>query len=65
MSRVFARTSKSSGLLDLGFFEDHVLTHNGVVLAELELVRGVTLVFLGGVEKTGSCGGYEFDLVAS
>ena len=56
---------EASGLFNLGFFEDDVLTHDGIVLAHFHFFRGVALVFLGGVEKTGSCGGYEFDLVAS
>jgi hypothetical protein len=62
LAKNFAR--RKTKLLDLGFFEEDVLAHDRIILAELELVGGVLLVLGGGVEETSTGGGDQFDFVA-
>src|SRR4249919_2713209 len=57
-------TNKPEGLLDLAFLVHHVLPDDGVVLADLHLVRRVLLVLVGGVEVAGAGRGDQTDLVA-
>lgn len=56
---------RNARLLNLGFFEDNVLAHDGVVLAHFHFFWSVTLILLGGVEKSSACGGHKFNLIAS
>ena len=52
-------------LLDLAFFIDDVLTHDGVILFDFHLLRRVLLVLVGRVEVTGARGGVQANLVSS
>lgn len=47
--------------LDLGFAVGNVLTHDRIVLLELQLGAGGLGVLAGGVEVTGASGGDELD----
>ena len=51
-------------LLKLRFFVDHVLSHNGIILLELELVRRVGSVLRRGVEVPGSRRRLKLDLLS-
>ena len=49
-------------LLDLGFFIDHVLTRNRIVLFHFELVGHGPLVLVCSVKMAGTCRGIHSDL---
>jgi hypothetical protein len=51
------------GLLDLGFFVDHVFTRFGIVFLEFQFTRRGLLVLVCGVEMAGVGGGNEADFV--
>jgi hypothetical protein len=49
-------------LLDLGFLELDMLTHDRVIFAKRHLFGDVARVFLGHIEKTGVSGADQLDL---
>jgi hypothetical protein len=56
--------SSQSRLLDFGFLVHNVLTDHRIVFLEFEFIRGVPLVFISGVEVTGTGTGHQLDLIA-
>jgi hypothetical protein len=51
----------ANGLLDLGFLELDMLTHDGIIFAESHFFRGVPRVFLCDIEKAGVSGADQAD----
>jgi hypothetical protein len=49
------------GLFNLCFFENHMLSYNGVVLAELHLFSRIARVLLGDVIEPSISGADQFD----
>ena len=50
-----------ASLLDLGFFELDVLTHNRIIFAKSQLFRLIARIFLSDIEKAGVSGAEQFD----
>ena len=53
---------RASGLLDLGFFVDHMLADNGVKFLDLHFVRHRSLILVSRIEVTRTCGRNQFNL---
>jgi hypothetical protein len=52
----------ASGLLDLGFLELDMLTHDGIIFAERHLFSDVARIFLGHIEKARVSSAEQLDL---
>lgn len=64
MERAVQREERGgSGEGLLAFFESNVATQDGIILAKLKALSGVTLVF-DGVVDVGAFGAFQFDLDA-
>ena len=51
-----------NALLNLGFFEFHMLAHNRIIFAEAELLGRCARVLLGYIEKAGVSAAHKPDL---
>jgi hypothetical protein len=51
-------------LFDFGFFVDHMFTCHGIKFFDFHFFWHVAFVFIGRVEVTGTCSGFEFDFIA-
>lgn len=56
------RSAKNRLLLDLRFFELHMLAHDGIVFVEFQFLGLRTGVFLGDIEIACISSGNELDL---
>ena len=54
-------TNTPAELLDLGFFEEHMLADNRIILLLLELTDALRTLFVGGVEEASAGSGDELN----